>query len=378
MMRTCGRFIAGIFAFLFIVSASIMLLLYNLDATLLNSEAYKIALIEEDIYARLPGFVVQQIQHGIMDDPSLDSSDQIDGDSGPPAYLSILSDDDWEYLIATLLEPEWLQTTVESVLDQVFDNLNSDAPPEPISISLVELKTKFEGPVGYQAVLALLEKQPPCSAEQLLQLGAAQLFGGEVDEFLFCKPPEILMDVVDPLLRVAIQSAASAIPDEMEFEHPFSDISGSTDIMEFGDDPIQSFFIARSFLRFGFLIPLAFLFLMTVFAVRSVRDWLLWWGVPLLLTGLIGLSLSALSIPILGWVFPRLIDFAVPVSVKPEILAIGVDLANALFRQVTQKIMVQAGIIAAIGLAFVISAFFVKPSLKEIGDPLPESSVNQE
>ncbi len=377
-MRTCSRFIAGIFAFLFIISASIMLLLYNLDATLLNSEAYKIALIEEDIYARLPGFVVQQIQHGIMDDPSLDSSDQSDGDSGPPAYLRILSDDDWEYLIATLLEPEWLQTTVESVLDQVFDNLNSDAPPEPISISLVELKTKFEGPVGYQAVLALLEKQPPCSAEQLLQLGAAQLFGGEVDDFLLCKPPEILMDVVDPLMRVAIQSAASAIPDEMEFEHPLSDVSGSTDIKEFGDDPIQSFFIVRSLLRFGFLIPLAFLFLMTVFAVRSVRDWLLWWGVPLLLTGLIGLSFSALSLPILGWVFPRLIDFAVPVSVKPEILTIGVDLANALFRQVTQKIMVQAGIIAAIGFAFVISAFFVKPSQKEIGDPLPESSVNQE
>jgi len=186
------------------------------------------------------------------------------------------------------------------------------------------------------------------------------------------------MDVVDPLMRVAIQSAASAIPDEMEFEHPLSDVSGSTDNKEFGDDPIQSFFLVRSLLRFGFLIPLAFLFLLTVFAVRSVRDWLLWWGVPLLLTGLIGLSFSALSLPILGWVFPRLIDFAVPVSVTPEILAIGVDLGNALFRQVTQKIMIQAGIIAAIGLAFVISAFFVKPSQKEIGDPLPESSVNQE
>ena len=378
MMRTCGRFIAGIFAFLFIISALIMLLLYNLDATLLNSEAYKIALIEEDIYARLPGFVVQQIQHGIMDDPYIGSPDQSEGDSGPPAYLRILSDDDWEYLIATLLEPEWLQTTVESVLDQVFDNLNSDASPEPISISLIELKTKFEGPVGYQALLALLEKKPPCSAEQLLQLGATQLLGGEMDEFLLCNPPEILMDVVDPLMRVAIQSAASVIPDEVEFEHPFSDVSGSTDIKEFGDDPIQSFFIARSFLRFGFLIPLAFLFLMTAFAVRSVRDWLLWWGVPLLLTGLIGLSLSALSLPILGWVVPQLIGFSVPVSVKPEIIAIGVDLGNALFRQVTQKIMVQAGIMAAIGFAFLVSAFFVRPSPKDIGDPLPESSVHQE
>ncbi|TET32051.1 MAG: hypothetical protein E3J69_09410 [Anaerolineales bacterium] len=377
-MRTCGRLIAGVFALLFIVSASIMLLLYNLDATLLSSEAYKIALIEENIYARLPGFVVQQIQHGLMSDPCLDSPDQCDGDSGPPAYLRLLSDDDWEYLIATLLEPEWLQTTAESVLDQVFDNLNSDSPPEPISISLVDLKTKFEGPVGYQALLALLNKQPPCTTEQILQIGAAQLFGGEMDEFLLCNPPAILMDVVEPLMRVAIQSAASAIPEEMTFEHPFSDVSGSTDITAFGDDPIQSFFIARSFLRFGFLIPIAFLFLVTVFAVRSIRDWLLWWGVPFLLTGLIGLSLSALSLPILGWVVPQLIDAAVPASVTPEIVAIGMDLGNALFRQVTQKIMVQAGIMAAIASGFVISAFFVKPSTKEIGDPLPESSVPQE
>ena len=377
-MRTCGRLIAGVFALLFIISTSIMLLLYNLDATLMNSEAYKIALIEEDIYARLPGFVVQQIQHGITSDPCIDSPDQCEGDSGPPAYLRILSDDDWEYLIATLLEPEWLQTTAESVLDQVFDNLNSDASPDPISISLVELKTKFEGPVGYQAVLALLEKQPPCTAEQILRLGAAQLFGGEMDEFLLCNPPEILMDVVEPLMRVTIQSAASAIPDEMAFEHPFSDVSGSTDITEFGDDPVQSFFIASSYLRFGFLIPIVFLFLMTVFAVRSIREWLLWWGVPFLLTGLISLILSALSLPILGWVVPQLMGAAVPTGVSPEILAIGVDLGNALFRQVTQEIMIQAGILAAIGFAFMVSAFFMKPSPKEIGDPLPESSAHQE
>ncbi len=384
-MRTCGRIIAGVFAFLFIVSASVTMLLYNLDATLLNSEAYKIALIEEDIYARLPGLVGQQIQLGMTYDPCLESPELCEGDSGPgdpeagpPAYFRILSDDDWEYLIATLLEPEWLQTTTESALDQVFENLNSDAPPEQISISLVELKTKFEGPVGYQALLALLEKQPPCTAEQILQIGASQLLGGEMDEFLLCNPPKILMDVVEPLMRVAIQSAASAIPDEMTFEHPFSDVSSSTDITELGDDPIQTFFIARNYLRFAFLIPLAFLFLMTVFAVRSIRDWLLWWGVPFLLTGLIGLSLSALSLPILGWVVPLLIGAAVPAGVTPEITAIGVALGNALFRQVTHKIMVQAGIMAGIGFAFMVSALFVKPSPKGIGGPLPESSVQQE
>jgi hypothetical protein len=361
------------------------MLLYNLDAMLLNSEAYKIALIEEGIYSRLPGLVGQQIQYGMTYDPCLESPEQCesesglgDPESGPPAYFRILSDDDWEYLIATLLEPEWLQATAESALDQVFDNLNSDAPPEQISISLVDLKTKFEGPVGYQALLALLKKQPPCTAEQILQIGAAQLFEGEMDDFLLCNPPEILMDVVEPLMREAIQSAAFAIPDEMTFEHPFSDLSGPIAITEFGDNPIQSFFIARSYLRFAFLIPLAFLFLLTVFAVRSIRDWLLWWGVPFLLTGFMGLILSALSIPILGWVVPRLIGAALPAGVTPELFSIGADLGNALFRQITQKIMIQSGVMAAIGSGFVISAFFVKPSPMEIGDPLPESSVHQE
>jgi hypothetical protein len=33
--------------------------------------------------------------------------------------------------------------------------------------------------------------------------------------------------------------------------------------------------------------------------------------------------------------------------------------------------MVQAGVMAAIGFAFAISAFFVKPSEKKFGDPLP-------
>ena len=385
MMRTCGRFVAGVFAFFFIVSASLTLLLYNLDATMLNSETYKMALIEEDIYARLPGFVGQQIQYGMTYNPCLESPDQCEDDSGPenpeagpPAYFRILSDDDWEHLIATLLEPEWLQTTVESVLDQVFENLNSDAPSEPISISLVELKAKLGGPVGYQALLALLEKQPECTPEQILQLSEAQLFGGEMDDFLLCNPPETLMDIVDPLMREAIQSAASAIPEEMTFELPFLDMSGSTNIQEFRGDPIQSVFAARRLLRFALLIPITFLLLVTIFGVRSIRDWLLWWGVPLLFTGLISLVFSTLSLPILGWVVSRLMGEATLAGVTPELFSIGVDLGNAVFSQVTRKIMVQAGVMAAIGFGFTISAFFVKPANKRFGDPLPENSVHQE
>ena len=384
-MRTCGRLIAGVFAFLFIVSATLTLLLYNLDATLLTSAAYKMAFIEEDIYARLPGFIGEQIQYGMEYNPCLESPDQCEDDSGPgnpeggpPAYFRILSGDDWEHLITTLLEPEWLQSTVENVLDQVFENLNSDAPPEPISISLFELKAKLGGPDGYQALLALLEKQPACTTEQILKLSEAQLLGGEMDDFLLCNPPEILMDVVDPLMREAIQSAASAIPEEMTFELPFLDMSASTKIEVFGGDPIRSVFAARRLLRFTLLIPIAFLLLVTIFAVRSVRDWLLWWGVPLLFTGLISLVFSTLSLPILGWVVPRLIGEAAPAGITPELFSIGVDLGNAVLSQVTRKIMVQAGVIAAIGFGFTISAFFVKPANIRFGDPLPENTAHQE
>ncbi|MCK5053154.1 MAG: hypothetical protein KAR65_02685 [Anaerolineales bacterium] len=379
MMRTCSRFIAGVFAFLFIISASIALLLYNLDANLLKSDTYKRALTEENIYARMPGFIGEQIKYAMTYNPCLESPDQCEDDSEPgnpvagaPAYFRVLSDDDWEHLIASLLEPEWLQAMVESVLDQVFDNLNSDAPPEPISISLAELKTKFAGQVGYQALFSLLDKQPTCTPEQILQLSETQLFEGEMDEFVLCNPPENLRDDVDLIMRETIQSAASAIPEEMTFDLPFLDMSGSPDIDVFGGDPIQSVFAARRLLRFTLLIPIAFLLLATVFAVRSIRDWLLWWGVPLLFTGLIGLVFSILSLPILGWAVSRFIGETAPAGVTPDLFSIGVDLGNAVFRQVTRKIMVQAGVITAIGFGFAISAFFVKPAQKEIGDKLPE------
>ncbi|MCJ7825319.1 MAG: hypothetical protein MUP44_10500 [Anaerolineales bacterium] len=378
-MRTCARFLAGVFALLFIVSASITLLVYNLDATLLDSETYKATLIEEDIYAILPGFVGQQIQHAMTFNPCLESPDQCEDDSGrgnpeggPPAYFRILSDEDWEYLIGTLLDPEWLQTAVESVLDQVFENLNSDAPLQPISVSLVGLKVKLAGEVGYQALRDLLEKQPDCTPEQILQLNESQVSGGAMDEFLLCNPPEILEEVVDPLMREAIQSAVSGIPDEMTFELPFLDMSASTNIEQSGGDPIQSLLAARRQLRFAFLIPITFLLLLTIFGVRSLRDWLLWWGVPLLLTGLISILISYVSPPILGWLVPRLIGEAAPAGVSPELYSIGVDLGTVVFRQVTRKIMVQAGVMAVIGFGFAISAFFVKPSKKAIGDPMPE------
>jgi len=94
--------------------------------------------------------------------------------------------------------------------------------------------------------------------------------------------------------------------------------------------------------------------------------------VPLLFTGLIGLVFSVLSLPILMWAVPRFIGETAPAGVTPELFSIGMDLGNAVFRQVIRKIMVQAGVITAIGFGFVISAFFVKPAQKQIGDKLPE------
>ena len=378
-MRTCARFIAAIFAVLFIISALAALLLYNIDAALLDADVYKKALIEEDIYARLPGIVGREIRYGMTYNPCLENPDQCEEDSGPgdphagpPAYFRILSEDDWEQLIATLLEPEWLQTTVESALDQVFENLNSRAPPDPISISLAELKAKVAGPGGFQALQALLEKQPDCTSEQIGQLFEAKISGGGMDDFLLCNPPEILKDVVDPIMRDALQSAASGIPEELTFEIPYVYISGSTGKWDLRGDPITSFFAVRRFLRLTPIVPIAFLLLVTIFAVRSIRDWLLWWGVPLLSTGAVALAVSLLSFLILGWLVPRLLGEAAPQGLSPEVISIATDLGVALFRQVMRKIMIQAGVILAIGFSFAISAFFVRHERIAVADSLSE------
>ncbi|MBU4226371.1 MAG: hypothetical protein KKC71_11210, partial [Chloroflexi bacterium] len=52
-----ARFIAAIFAILFVITAVLALLLFNVERQLFNPNLYKRALTEQQIYKHLPGII---------------------------------------------------------------------------------------------------------------------------------------------------------------------------------------------------------------------------------------------------------------------------------------------------------------------------------
>ncbi len=51
------------------------------------------------------------------------------------------------------------------------------------------------------------------------------------------------------------------------------------------NDPRDKLQTARMVMRLSPILPLGFLLLMTIITVRSLKNWLDWWGIPLFITG---------------------------------------------------------------------------------------------
>jgi hypothetical protein len=100
--------------------------------------------------------------------------------------------------------------------------------------------------------------------------------------------------------------------------------------------------------------------MIALFAVRSFRDWLNWWGYPLLLAGLLSMSLSALSGLIAAGIFQLFIAPVFPVLIPQEIVSIFRDLTATIVHNAVRPALFIAGVMAFFGLMMVGLAFLLR------------------
>ena len=104
---------------------------------------------------------------------------------------------------------------------------------------------------------------------------------------------------------------------------------------------------------------------MTLLMVRSLKTWLLWWGIPLFITGLIATAIG-LAIPSLlnlVWVNTILPQF-------PSVLSTGMrgltrNLVSSVAQALATPITLEAAIIGLLGLATIMGSSFVEAKHKE-------------
>ncbi len=334
-MKTIGNFFAGVCAILFVISGVIALLLFNIERKAFSSESYKQAFEDQNLYDRMPSVLAAALSASLTEG----------GNTSP--LLGMLSTQDWETSIAALLPPEELKSMTDNALDSIFDYLNGRS--DSAVVSLTPLKGYLTGEAGVDAVVQLLRKQPACTTEQLMQIAIGALGGGEI---VFCNPPDEVMGVVTPIIGTQLQFVTLGFPDEVTIIP--SEKSNTP------DDPRIQVNRVRKAMKLTLVFPILFLLALTIFAVRSLREWLAWWGWSFTFTGGISLLISLLGSSVIGFVIGLAMQNKTYAFIPPVLLTTMQETVSEVARLILVPVVTVEGLILLLlGLGMVSVTIFL-------------------
>jgi hypothetical protein len=315
------------------------LLLFNTERRLFNADLYLRALETQNFYDRLPALAAE----GLAASP-------VNNDTNSPlATINLLPEQNWESVFRALLPADLSKSMTEQAILSVFDYLNGRS--ETASISLMDFKAHLISPAGTEAFTQVLRAQPDCTLEQITQFTLDNLFGGS-SSLVLCNPPDELLVLIEPLMQTQLQMIATTFPDSVDLTPNAASI----------ENPLQGLRAVRAVMRFSPLLPFGLLFLVTVFAVRDLKGWLDWWGIPLLISGLFGLILAAAISPLFKWAFatyavPRIPAY-LPISLTETIR----ELTSAVLAGVAAPIVFQSILLLLLGIIMTLATRIKKPT----------------
>ena len=387
VLSGCSKTIAALAAILFVITALVVLLLFNVEYMLFRPDVYKDAMAEEGFYEQLPGLMAEQLRYGMAynpcaEDPTVcegDGQPPGEGEGGPPAFFENLTDEDWQRLLSGLIPPNWLREQTESVIDQLFAMLDTGASDAGILVDMRGLKAHMLGPQGVQAILGLIRAQPRCTDEQMLQLAQLEIDMSTVSQLLECSPPPEFVDGLIPEIRPILEEIVGGMKDEADLLASLKgEGEGEGEGASAGDREggmnLETFQLVRLAIRLSPLLPLMLLLMVTLFGVRSLKGFLQWWGIPLLIVGLIALACSSLVPLLVDWGITAYGSTLLPGGISPELVGLVFDLVSFVLRSVAGLIALEAGVLAVVGFVFVIVSLFVRKRRKPEAVPTVQAN----
>ncbi len=367
-----SKFIAFILAGILIVALPLSLLLNDLGDVVFNQE--EIGGIAEDVIinSEIIPAALEFITNGRAEQIStkIENTDRPEGkELNLYNLISGMEDEDWIRFQGALLADDVIGSWVVNTVGGFFSWLNSDDPFPNIRWDMRPLLRKMSGQEGRQAVVAYYESLPDCTD---LQMEEMQTQPGDplprakmVEEL--CKlstfPHAEQIQVYDDIMQMVVD----ATPPEYDATQALlKESSGITGLYTL-KWRIRTY---RWNLDIALLIPLALLFLILLFGVRSLEGLGQWWGIPLIGGGLISLITALLAVPLWrGLLTGNLMPKAIP-----QTSLLYVEIVNGTSRVVGpifSPLIWQAFLILIIGAGLLTMSFILR--MRQVGGRPPSS-----
>lgn len=254
-----------------------------------------------------------------------------------------------------LIPPQWVETQTETAVNAIYDYLETGDPAAATTrLDIQPLLERLQGDAGRQMVALFVRSLPPCSAEDVGALLNGLSAGSEIPA---CLPPginqEVLADQVHTLLVQSIQQNPQLSTAGRDVEISLLENIPPARLQQL-QRLRQMYLLADRLAWVLWLLPLAALFVIALFAVRSLRTLGLWWGWPLTLAGGLAL-LVALAVSVYAATGPAVTAaVGLPVGAVSAVTAVWQALVSLWLDRVYMQsaLMLGAGLLL-LGLALV-------------------------
>jgi hypothetical protein len=329
-----GRLLAGLFAVALVLTLPLGILAFDLGRVIFSPE--RMAAILGASLEEAGGF-----RRVAMD--AIASGGEAEAEAqglNLGVALSYLTPLEREYLADRLLPNEWVQSQVRASVEDVYAWIDDDRARPDIQIDLRPIKDALRSGGATLFVEVVVDSWPPCTVEQLAEMTGTVL--GLVEGFPLCQPGEPFRTAVVAMSGEALLLSLYALPDSLSI----SDGSAAADpeMLRFKEDVR----LARALSRWGWVLSPILLGLIMALAIRSWRGLAWWWGLPLLLGGLLTVAGSFAS-------RATVVRLAAAVGRQPGMPQVFGELLDAAaatwMGMATRTALTHAAITVAIGLA---------------------------
>lgn len=331
---------AVLFGIVFVLLVSFSLPILNLRGDLLDGEKYKAALREQQVYTRFPDLFAEQM---LRSQAALGQQARIN--------FSGITEADWKLIATELVTPQWMQTQVESLIDQIFTSAKAGAAPPQLKLSLTEVTQRLGGDSGFNIYKQIIATKRTCGLDDFFDI--VDWISQEPNVKLpICNIPSLLTEFAalfggyengDDLIRDLLKELPDAIPKEIALSAFFS----------LRMDRLAAWLKILTILAWvSLLLGLGALLAMLISPyVRTLKGWLLSWGICLEAAGMVGLIASQALPYSLGGLIVGAFNKSLAPSISKIILETGRTVtqtgANALFWQAAAMLLVGLAMLAA-------------------------------